>query len=80
MERGKIRAWVAQGAKSGEKYVAVFNLGDETETVEIPWGGLGIATTTAEVRDLWSHTSLGKMNRVEARIAAHASVLYKLSF
>jgi hypothetical protein len=80
LERGKIRAWVAQGGKSGEKYVAVFNLGDVTETVEVPWGGLGIATRTAEVRDLWSHKSLGEMNRIDARIAPHASVLYKVSF
>jgi alpha-galactosidase len=80
LERGKIRAWAAQGARSGEKYVAVFNLGDATETIEVPWGGLGIATRTAEVRDLWSHKSLGAMNGIDARIAPHASVLYKVSF
>jgi alpha-galactosidase len=60
--------------------VAVFNLGDATETIEVPWGGLGIATRTAEVRDLWSHKSLGAMNGIDARIAPHASVLYKVSF
>jgi alpha-galactosidase len=71
---------VAQGSRPGEKYVAVFNLGDEAENVQIPWGGLGIAARSAEVRDLWSHSSLGKMNKVDARIAPHASVLYKISF
>ncbi|MGD0571060.1 MAG: glycoside hydrolase family 27 protein [Candidatus Sulfotelmatobacter sp.] len=80
LERGKIRAWVAQGAKSGEKFVAVFNLGDAAENVQIPWGALGIATKAAEVRDLWSHKPLGEINRIDARIAPHASVLYKISF
>jgi hypothetical protein len=80
LERGKIRAWLAEGAKSGEEYVAVFNLGDEAETVQIPWGALGIAARTAEVRDLWSHKSLGEMSRIDGRIASHASVLYKVNF
>ena len=80
LDRGKIRAWVAQGAKSGEKFVAVFNLGDAAENVQIPWGALGIATKAAEVRDLWSHKPLGEINRIDARIAPHASVLYKISF
>ena len=80
LERGKIRAWVAQGDKAREKYVAVFNLGDTAEDAEIPWGALGIAAKTAEVRDLWSHKSLGETNRIDTRIAPHASVLYKVSF
>ena len=28
LDRGNIRAWVADGAKPGEHYVAVFNLGE----------------------------------------------------
>jgi hypothetical protein len=80
LERGEIRAWVAEGAKSGEKFVAVFNLGDAGEEVELGWSVLGIAAGRAELRDLWSHKSLGAVDEIHARIAAHGSVLYRVSF
>jgi hypothetical protein len=69
---------VADGEQSGEKFVAVFNLGDAAENVELPWIALGIAARTAAVRDLWLHKSLGVADGIHARIAAHGSVLYKV--
>jgi alpha-galactosidase len=77
LERGDVRAWVAEGEKSGEKFVAVFNLGDAAEDVELPWSVLGIDAKTAELRDLWSRKSSGAVEGVHARIAPHGSVLYK---
>ena len=80
LERGNVRAWVAEGTKSGEKFVAVFNLGDAAENVELGWSALGIAARPAQIRDLWSRTSLGAADGIRVRIAAHASVLYKANF
>lgn len=90
LERGNVRAWVAQGAKSGEKYVAVFNLGESAETVDLKWSDLGIEARGGELRDLelhepelrdlWSHKSLGAADGVHARIRPHASILYKATF
>jgi alpha-galactosidase len=78
LERGNVRAWVAEGAESGEKFVAVFNLGDAAETIELPWSALGIAARPAQVRDLWSRKDLGVGDGIHVRIAGHGSVLYKV--
>jgi len=80
LERGNVRAWVAEGAKAGEKFVAVFNLGATAENVELPWIALGLPARTAEMRDLWSHKSLGTVEAIKVRIAPHGSVLYKVTF
>jgi alpha-galactosidase len=77
LERGSVRAWVAEGENSGETFVAVFNLGDAAENVELPWSGLGIDAKTVELRDLWSRKSLGAVEGIDARIVPHGSVLYK---
>jgi alpha-galactosidase len=74
-----IRVWVADGAKSGEKYLAVFNLGDTAENGELPWSTLGLSAGTAEVRDLWLRKSLGAQDGIHVRVAAHGSVLYKVA-
>jgi hypothetical protein len=80
LEQGNVRAWVAEGAKSGEKFVAVFNLGDAPDNVEVPWSSVGITTQPKEIRDLWSHTSWAAEGRIRVRIEPHASVLYKITF
>ena len=76
LDRGSTRAWVADGAKPGERYVAVFNLGEMEENVNLSWQELGIETRSAQVRDLWQHRSLGSADGVHVRLTPHASVLY----
>ena len=78
LEHGNIRAWVADGAKPGERYVAVFNLGEADEDVSLRWPQLGIDAQTVEVRDLWQHQPLGSTEGVHVRLRAHACVLYKI--
>jgi alpha-galactosidase len=80
LERGNVRAWVAEGAKAGERFVAVFNLGEMPENVELAWSALGLPARTAEMRDLWSRKSLGTTEAIKVRIAPHGSVLYKVTF
>src|ERR1700756_4226633 len=79
LERGNIRAWVADSERPGERYVAVFNLGEGTDTAIISWGDLGISGSAKEVRDLWSHKSVEAVDSVHARLRPHASVLYRVS-
>ena len=76
LERGNIRAWVADGAKTGERFAAIFNLGDTEESVNIRWPDLGIEAQHARVRDLWQHQSLGSADGVHVHLRPHASVLY----
>jgi len=76
LDRGNIRAWVADGVKPGEHYVAVFNLGEADETVDLRWPDVGITAQSAEVRDLWQHRALGSADGVHVRLRPHASELY----
>jgi alpha-galactosidase len=76
LDRGNIRVWVAEGAKTGERFVAIFNLGDAEESVNIRWPDLGIEAQHAQVRDLWQHQSLGSADGVHVHLKPHASVLY----
>ena len=66
------------GAKSGEKFVAVFNLGDAAENISLPWKDVGIDSRTAEVRDLWLRRDLGPREGIQVRLRPHASVMYRV--
>jgi hypothetical protein len=79
MERGNIRAWVADGEQAGERYVAVFNLGEATEQVSIPWGDLKIKGTVTAVRDLWGRKSIEAVDAVHMSLRPHASALYRVT-
>jgi alpha-galactosidase len=79
LERGNIRVWVADAAGPGERYVAAFNLGEKSETVELEWSEIGIADPVSEVHDLWSHATLGPQRRLRTELRPHASVLYRVA-
>jgi alpha-galactosidase len=76
LDRENIRAWVTDGAKPGEHYVAVFNLGSADANIKLRWRDLGIEVSLAQVRDLWQHTALGASDGLHARLRPHACVLY----
>jgi alpha-galactosidase len=78
LERGDIRVWMADGAKAGERYSAVFNLGEATESVDLAWSDIGISVRRAAVRDLWARKSVGLMNGIRVQLRPHASVLYAI--
>jgi len=77
-ERGNVRTWIADGTKPTEHYVAVFNLGERVEDVELRWTDLGINEQTANIRDLWLRKSLGPTKGIKVRLKPHASVLYRI--
>ena len=79
LDRGNIRAWVADGAAPGEHYVAVFNLGESDEDVTLLWSEVGISSVLEDVRDLWTHKSLGSPDRIHAHLRPHASILYRVT-
>jgi hypothetical protein len=78
-ERGNIRAWVADGSKPGEHYVAVFNLGEAAEDVNLAWSGIGISGSVSGVRDLWRHESMREPANVHAHLRPHASLLFRVT-
>jgi hypothetical protein len=78
LERGNIRVWMADGAKAGERYSAVFNLGEATESVDLAWSDIGISVRRAVVRDLWVRKSVGLADGIRVQLRPHASVLYAI--
>jgi alpha-galactosidase len=77
LEKANIRVWTAEGRLPGERYVAVFNLGETDEDVNVGWNDLGISGAVKGVRDLWAHRSVS-VDRVHATIRPHASALYRV--
>ena len=79
LERGNIRAWVADGEQGGVRYVALFNLGEATEQVSMSWGDLKVLGTVTAVRDLWCRRSIEAVDAVHGSLRPHASVLYRVT-
>lgn len=74
-------AWVADDPQTGNKYLALFNLSDQTSpmkiTVQLQQLGL---SDTCKVRNLWSKTDLGQFSdKFSANINPHGAGLYKIS-
>jgi hypothetical protein len=79
LEEGNIRVWTADAPDGRDRYVAVFNLGDDVANIDLPWSKVGISVFIVQVRDLWSKTSLGEKDRLLVTVRPHASVLYRIS-
>jgi alpha-galactosidase len=79
LERGSLRAWLADAPGSQEKYAAAFNLGDLAETIHLSWTDVGIQIADPAVRDLWQHKDLGRQKNLDVTLRAHASALYRVS-
>lgn len=78
LDQAVVRAWIASVPGSRDKYVAVFNLRDATQRVTLTSREVGIEFNNPEVRDLWQRKDLGRQNRLEVSLPAHASLLYRL--
>jgi alpha-galactosidase len=78
LDRWNIRAWVADGAKAGEHYVAVFNLEDSGEKVDLRWSDVGLPAKAVTLRDLWAHKDLGSADGIQIQLPAHGSALYRV--
>jgi alpha-galactosidase len=76
-DRGNIRAWIADGTKSGDHNVAVFNLGESDEEVNLSWQDLGLSAQSS-MRELWLHQDSDGRNGIHIHLKPHASVLYRV--
>lgn len=74
-----VRAWTAKAGKGHEEYLAVFNLGDGSSTVQLRWNQVGIDSGPKEARELWSGIAVKEPSMLDVRLAPHASAIYKLS-
>ena len=74
-----IRVWIANSAKPGEYYVAVFNLADYVVGQRLEWLNIGIFGSVRDVQDLWAHTLMNTTKGFEGRLNPHASALYRVT-
>jgi alpha-galactosidase len=72
----KSSVWVAEADSGDRRYLALFNRGDEPQTLRYKWKELGLEGQEYIVRDLWEHKDLGRLRAVEVALPAHASILY----
>jgi len=79
LEEGNLRAWIADVPNSKDRYIAVFNLGDEVANIELPWSKVGINAFILQIRNLWTKTSLGEKDRLLVTLRPHATALYRIS-
>ncbi|HVI99985.1 MAG TPA: glycoside hydrolase family 27 protein [Sphingomonas sp.] len=71
-------AWTAREPKTGDRYLALFNIGDTPARVSAPLAGLDLARG-ASVRDLWANAPLGTVQAtLGAALPPHGAGLFRL--
>jgi alpha-galactosidase len=77
-KQGDQRIWLVENADSDDKYLALFNIGDQADIVETQLVMIGDAAAY-DVRDLWSKTDIGSMDGNWSQgLAPHSAKLYRL--
>ncbi|MGA8028441.1 MAG: glycoside hydrolase family 27 protein [Bryobacteraceae bacterium] len=71
--------WVAKSESRPSLYIALFNLSDQSRTIDYPLQNLGTSAVSYSVRDLWARKDLGSTDRLKITLPPHASMLYRLS-
>jgi len=83
LEEGNLRVWLAEAPVSKDKdkdyYLAVFNLGDTAEKINLAWEKVGFKIRSVIARDLWSRQSMGQQQTLQLTLPPHGSALYRLS-
>ena len=75
---GDLRVWTANNERSGDKYVAIFNLGNTPRTIHLDWRQIGIVSLPVEMRDLWLQQVLAEPKALDVTVTPHGTVLYRI--
>ncbi len=75
---GATITWTGNAPRGSDKYLAVFNVKDSPNHVQMAWTAAGVDGGQVRVRDLWQHKDLGSLGRLDVTLAPHASVLYRV--
>lgn len=76
---GNLVIWSAQPETGTGEYIALFNVGESSQTAHVSWKDLGIQGAKHKLRDLWLHQDLGSADAIATSIPVHGCVLYKIS-
>ena len=74
----KTVVWVADSLDAGDKYVAIFNLEDSTQSIQYSWKELGLTEGKHRLRNLWERQDLDAVNALKVTLPPHGSVLYRV--
>jgi hypothetical protein len=79
--RGNIIAWTADAVRGRDKYLAVFNIGDEPDPIPVTVSLKELALNgNCRVRDLWKKEEIGSVrNEILTTVPRHGSQLFRLS-
>lgn len=83
----KVVVWTSKASFGGgvggiltrHHYVAIFNLQDSPQAVQVSWKDLSFHEGTFAVRDLWEHKDLPRAASLHATLPPHGSLLYRVS-
>ncbi len=78
MRTESLVVWTAEPETGGGHYVALFNLSDAPQQATYAWKDLGLKEAKHAVRDLWLREDLGNATSLQARLPAHAAMLYRV--
>lgn len=71
--------WYSHVQESNDLYVALFNLGEATADINIPFEALGLKGNV-KVRDLWKKQNVGSFNNsYHQPVNKHGAALFRLS-
>lgn len=71
--------WTAHPATGTGLYVALFNLSDETATLDYKWTEIGLNSQRYAIRDLWAHQEIPAARSLDVTLPPHASALYQIT-
>jgi alpha-galactosidase len=74
-----LEVWVKKLAGKETYAVALFNRTASAADITVAWSDVGLSSTSALVRDLWSHTDLGATaTEYKARVPPHGVAMLKV--
>ncbi len=72
-------AWVSEDSHSNDKFVALFNIGEQPEILEINAQQLALRNSRFSLRELWQKKNLGEFDtRFRTEIRPHAAKIFRL--
>ncbi len=74
----KAVVWTSRPNDGDGSYVAVFNIGDSTQTLRYSWSELGLSGMNYKLRDLWEHKDLVAAKEISVTLPPHACELYRV--
>ncbi len=70
--------WIAEPGSGKRFYLAVFNLQNTAQKVQLRWQDVGLPAGRYKARDLWMHRGLSPTESLAAELPPHGSILYRV--